>query len=125
MSGSRIRPAGTADFEAFYRRPPRWRVKAVVAEDDAGEALGIGGMEFQPTGLCVFMDVARDVEPAAHKRLLLRAARRVLSAAAATRRPIFAIRDPDVPGSETFLTHFGFAPLSGPHDQEVWRKCKQ
>lgn len=119
-SGS-VRPATSADILRIHGRPPSGRVQAIVVEDGDGRMLGLGGVEHQPAGLKAFMDVAPGVEPRAHRRALLRGARAVLSIAAGGGRPVFAVRDADVAGSDGFLKHLGFAPITEADEQEIWR----
>ena len=120
MSDDRIRPATTDDFRAVYGRAPVWRVQAVVAEDATGRRLGIGGVERQPTGLCLFMDISPEIEPRRRRRTLIRATRAVLDMARRAGQRVFAVRDADQPSSSAFLRHFGFAPFEASQQQEVW-----
>lgn len=124
MTGDLIRPATGADFRAFYDRNPRWRAQAVVVEAGDGGLLGIGGVERQPSGVVVFMDLAPGVDATAHKRALVKAARAVLAIAERSGGHAYAIRDRKLPGSEAFLTHFGFVRCDEARRQEVWRRWK-
>jgi len=124
LSADRVRPAVAADFDAFYGRPPARRVQAVVVEAPDGDVLGIGGVERQSAGLCAFMDVAAGVDPACHRRALVRAAREVLRRARGSGLPVFAVRDREQPKAAGLLGHFGFAPTGGAHHQEIWR-CQE
>jgi|GEM_PF-2603410 len=104
----------------MYGRPPIRRVRALAAVDAEGGLLGIGGIERQPSGACLFLDIAEGVDARRHRRTLIRAVRRVLGWTARDEGRVFAIRDADRPTSAAFLEHFGFAPLGGAQLQEVW-----
>lgn len=123
MSGAEpsLRAATAADFQSFYGHAPPRRARALVVEDGKGRVLGIGGVEHHGALLKAFMDVAPGVAPGRHRRVLIRAVRRVLAEAEATGLGLLAVRDTGQPQSENFLSHFGFARSGAADQQEIWR----
>ena len=119
-NGDRIRPASAEDILAFYGRRLPWRARALAVTDAASRLIGLGGFSLQPHGLTVFMDVATGVDPARHKRVLIRAGRQVMQTARAMDRPVLACREADWPASANLLAHFGFEKISGEGAGEMW-----
>ena len=115
-----VRSARPSDYVEIYGRTPRHRTIG-VAVDDGERVLGIGGLEFQPHHIVAFLDIAQGVEPAAHKRPLLRAGRAVMAMVQKQTRDVLAFRDASQERSEGLLRHFGFEPAGTAQGREVWQ----
>ena len=98
-----IRPATKADVLRFYKGPPIYSARAVVAVVD-GEPIGIGGVCRMGKQMVVFTDF--DVESISRKDLV-RAAREVLKIIGRY-TTVAAYIDPKSEAAKSFGKHFGF-----------------
>lgn len=114
-----IGPTRLDDYLDMFGCPPPYRAKAVTVREN-GRVIGIGGLQFHRDGVVAFMDIAAGVDPAKHKRTLIRAARAVMRMAAEAGRPVVAFRDVCQERSESLLRHFGFNPVGETGEGEVW-----
>lgn len=110
-----FRPTLPEDFAT----PPARTVRAVTVLEDE-RVLGIAGFYRDIDRLVMFVDVV-DPQGWNAKRVVVKACRALLGAAAKTRLPVHAMADPAVEASERFLAHLGFRRLQGPIFQWVSR----
>lgn len=86
---------------------PQLSGRAVVAMDEAGVVVAVGGVGRLHGHLVAFM---RSAYPNAlrNRRTWVRAARAFRDLLDCFARPVFAEADPNIPGSDTLLKHLGF-----------------
>jgi hypothetical protein len=108
-----IRPATSADIDAFSSMAGKPSIRAVCMEKD-GRIIALGGIAFAKgrwIGFCDLMPEARQ-----HKMHIMRGARRFMAAARKSGvRYIYAAADLDEPRSICWLQSLGFRldPRSG------------
>jgi N-acetylglutamate synthase-like GNAT family acetyltransferase len=99
-----IRPATAELLKQYYGDMPPRTVRAIVAIDDDGEVLGVGGYYIEGVRAMVFSDIKPEMRD--HKRALIMGTRAAIDLARSSGLTAIAIRE--TPESASFLEHFGF-----------------
>jgi N-acetylglutamate synthase-like GNAT family acetyltransferase len=114
-----IRPTVPSDLPHLTDQPLPFRIKAITAEID-GRVVGVGGIGFMPNGAVVGLAQMTD-ELRAHKFALHRAARKFMAEIASSGiRELVTLADQDIAGSENWLRHLGFEPVTR-NGVKVWQ----
>lgn len=106
-------PVTAAHIEALGGARPTMTIWGLTVVD--GERpLGVAAIYPGPASLMLIARIGDEgrtrLAGVAGKRALLAAAREMLTTAERRRMPIYAVADPDIPGSDRLLTHLGFKP---------------
>lgn len=115
-----LRPSVAADIAALgLELPYRFKGMTGLIGD---RVVGLAGIGYRPDGVLIATAYMTD-EARKHRFAFHRAARRWLAAREGEGvREIVATADPDIPGSELWLRHLGFMPITRNGERVfVWR----
>lgn len=98
-----IRPATVSDFKAFFGHGPKATVRALVALDEAGAPMAIGGYYLFANYAVAFTDHRKDMT----KRQRVTGARALITMLKGLTVDVLAMADDD---AATALKHYGFEP---------------
>lgn len=117
MSKVIIRPANGQDFYDVYGHSPSRNMKAYAAELD-GKTIAIGGLYYFPEQIIAFTKIKEGYEN--QKVGLAKGALKLLEMLRKINVPVFAVADPDVPGSSETLLRCGFEYVKRSEQGEVY-----
>lgn len=80
-------------------------MQAVVLDVD-GEILAVGGIYYEGSRIIAFSDLKPGAE--AYKKSIMRGTKMILELMRKKRRPVHAVRDPEISTAPGFLAHLGF-----------------
>ncbi len=98
-----IRPAKADDFMAFFGKSPTTTVRALVALDDDGKPMAIGGYYLFANHAVAFTDHRKGMT----KRQMIKGARAVVAMLKELKVSVIAVAGVD---GTTALKHYGFEP---------------
>lgn len=100
-----IRPATSADAEAFFGRPTPISFRGFVALLH-GKVVGIGGLNWEAGRLVLFSDMKPEMRR--FRKAIAVAIRLLVGYARAQGRPVYAVASPTEPTAEKLLSRLGF-----------------
>lgn len=113
-----LRPATAKDIAAFYGKPPRETVRAIVAELN-GEPVGIAGIAHKNGCLVLFCDLKPEMRK--FRKSIVKAGRQLMSMTKG--RTVRSVADPNIPGSGRFLEAIGLKRVGPSRHGEVFESC--
>lgn len=110
--------ATAADVEEYFGEVPKQTQRAQIGILD-GEVVAFWALVFTKSGVGLISDIRDKLLP--HKITIHRTAKRfLLQAAELGYTDIYALADPDIPGSSKWIKALGFNFVYDTEDGEVW-----
>lgn len=104
-----LRPATEADLVAFYGRPPRSTIRAIVAEHQ-GRILGVAGLMRTANGMLAVSEISEEMR--SHRLTIMRAGKAIADMAKRSPVPVYAVASDKEANSAAFLERLGFVCIS-------------
>lgn len=103
-----FREASLADARAYWGRDPEITFRGLVAEDERGDLVGIGGTYWCEGRLILFSEMKPGMRK--YRKARARAVRMLLDFAERQSPVCYAVADPNESTSEKLLAKVGFVP---------------